>query len=170
VTTLEDLARVLGGTIKVWHDQRWLDTTIGDLRAAIIEQRRPLTLSTIFDLAVLTPSALDFEPVDTHPLDGWHLEGDAMVLPHLEYGYVFAGCRAGILFATTSSAPNLEQIIATLWSLAALARHRWTPASEDDGTTDQERARRWRRAGRLVRRVLFVVAVVLLVNAVRSCP
>jgi hypothetical protein len=164
VTTLEALERVLGGVIRIDDGQRWLDTKIGDLQVAVIEQVRPLTQSTIFDLALRTPSGSE-QDLLTEARNWYHLDHDHSALPRLPAPYVFTGASNGILFATTSAAPSLEDIIATLWSLAAIAREDLPAPSGED----PEAAANVRRARRVLWRIAFVAGVVLLVTALRSC-
>jgi hypothetical protein len=160
---LQDLARVFGGCIREFGDRRWLDTRVGGLRAFIIDRAANSSGGT-FDLAVFTPRTRELDPFFSRD-EGqeWRLEGEH-VLPHLTSGFLFAGCRRGILFATSMGEPSLDSMVSTLWDLAEWARKRWHPAHDSpeyDEFCAGERARvrreRWVRIGC----VALVVALVL---------
>jgi hypothetical protein len=160
VPSLEELARILGGAIRTSHDHDWLDTTVGELRAAVIRRVRMNSGTVVYDLAVFMPCVRQLDPFGWNR-EVWHLDG-AHAAPRLRHGYMFGECRAGVLFATSSVAPSLEQIIATLWELADWARKPWTrvPTADRAQLNARERRRTWQH--RLVRAVIVVIVAVLL--------
>jgi len=160
---LQDLARVFGGRIREFGDRRWLDTRVGGLRAFIV-CRAANSSGVTFDLAVFTPHTRELDPFLSRD-EGleWRLDGER-VLPHLRSGFLFAGCRRGILFASNMGEPSLDSMVSTLWDLAEWARKRWHPvhgSPEYEEFCARERARvrreRWVRIGC----VALVVALVL---------
>jgi len=166
MTTLEGIARVLGGVVRTTNNLCWLDTTVGELRAAVIRR------SNMFDLAVFTPETRELDPFLANPTDEWRLDGPDVVIPRLRHGYEFSGCRGGVLFARSMSTPSLDHIVATLWDLAHWARKPWIAWSDDDAKFTQRgerRAERRRFAHRLLSRLWFVAIVVLLATLVLRC-
>jgi hypothetical protein len=84
------------------------------------------------------------------------------VLPRLRAGFLFEGCRRGVLFASHHDEPSLDNLVSTLWDLAAWARRPWHPAgglAEALSSRARARARRerWLRAAL----VLLLLALVL---------
>jgi hypothetical protein len=156
VNRLEELRRVFGGTIRALGERRWLDTRIGGLRTFVVQRGRAATVT--LDLAVFMPDTRELDPfharVDTSE---WVL-GPDQALPSLSHGFVFAGCRGGVLFAKSVRQPSLEDIVATLWELGRWAREPWQPR---EGT--RYRAA-WRRMSReqLLRLCVVVLLVVVL--------
>jgi hypothetical protein len=161
MATLEDLARVLGGVVRVTDDLHWLDTKIGELRAAVIRR------SNLFDLAVFTPDTLEPDPFLTDAADVRRIDGPDLVIPRLRHGYEFSGCRGGVLFARSMSTPSLEHIVATLWDLAHWARKPWRAYSDDDYDLLPSNERS--RFSRYLSRLGFVAIVVLLAALVLRC-
>ncbi|HEY1546940.1 MAG TPA: hypothetical protein VGG28_03935 [Kofleriaceae bacterium] len=157
---LDDLARVFGGQIRAYHDRRWLDAQIGGLRAFVV--CRATSAGTVFDLAVFTPRTRELDPFFARdPGDEWVLAERA--IPTMPAGFVFAGCRRGILFATSVDEPPLDALVGTLWQLARWAREPWRP--EDYAGCDAEDAHERARARRerWLRIAWVMIAVVLLV-------
>lgn len=165
--TLGELARVLGGVIRDSDGHDWLDTTVGDLRAAIIRRHAPLTGTVTYDIAVCTLDARELAPFPASGPD-WCLDGPEVELPRLRHGFVFAGCRDGVLLARSQSSPSLEQIVGALWDLAEWARKPWTEATDDEPDSSVlARRRRWRR---VLVRVAVVAVVVVVAVLVRRTP
>jgi hypothetical protein len=74
MTTLEDLAGVLGGNVRFTYGRIILDTDIGGLRAFVVRRVLPLSNTVVFDLAVFTPDTRELDPFFTHR--EWRLDGD----------------------------------------------------------------------------------------------
>jgi hypothetical protein len=166
MATLDELARVLGGVVRITGAHHWLDTAVGDLRAVVIRRPGPHSSMTTYDLAVFMPCAREQDPFHPHYDAEWRLDGQDVVLPRLRHGYVFSGCRAGVLFATSPSPPSLEHIVVALWELADSARKAWRPLTDDerkDGRV-RERRRRWQRQ---LARLGFVATVVVIAAVFR---
>lgn len=166
MATLESLAKVLGGVVRITNNVCWLDTSVGDLRAAVIRR------SNMFDLAVFTPDTRELDPFQTDPADVWRVDAPDLVIPRLRHGYEFSGCRSGVLFARSMSTTSLEHVVATLWDLAHWARKPWIAWSDEAPTRSQgaeRRAQRRRFAHRLLLRLGFVAIVVLLATLVLRC-
>jgi len=161
VTTIEDLARSLGGVVRVTAKHRVLDTQIGRLRAAVI--RRHHVDVCLYDLAVFSPDARELDALHHHD-DIWHLDREE--LPLLRDGYVFAGCRGGVLFARATKQATLEDVVATLWELAHWARKPWRLYTAEDYEAELARERRERRK-RILARAGVVAGVVLVAAALR---
>lgn len=162
--TLGELARVLGGVIRDTDGHDWLDTTVGDLRAAIIRRHAPLTHTVTYDIAVFTRDAPEVVPF---PASGseWGLEGLGDVLPRLRHGFVFAGYCDGILLAKSQSSPSLEQLVGALWDLAEWARKpRIEPTDDEPDRSVLARRRRWRRVLIRIAVVAVVVGVAVLIR------
>jgi hypothetical protein len=159
--TLDELAKVLGGVVRIADGRRWLDTTVGELRAVVIRRVGPVSSAVAFDLAVFTPHTRELDPFHPHP-DEWHLDG-MRAIPRLRYGYVFAGCPGGVLYAASMAVPSIEGVVGALWDLADLARRPWVPPEDVDWS---QRARRQRRQ-RMIMRLGFAAAVSLLVALIR---
>jgi hypothetical protein len=160
MVNLEELGRVLGGTIRFTHDQSWLDTSIGGLGAAVICRR-----DARFDVAVITPAARELDPLHPHG-EEWRLQGAAFVVPRLRHGYLFTGCRAGVLFATSWAPPEVEHVVGAMWELAQLARETWTPVDPADAARaarDHQADHRRQRLGR----VLFVAGAIVIASLIR---
>ena len=165
MTTLLELERALGGKIRVEDGQVWLDTTIGDLRVAVIHHERPLT--TVLDLAVFTPDSRELTPFPTYG-NSILLEGK-LAQPRLGHGFLFAGCRSGVLFATSTEPPTLEQIVGVLWELAMLARKPWAPSQAPKHRRPTVWQRRWRRfRDGHPKIVLVLVALWIILSALRT--
>jgi hypothetical protein len=160
VTTIEDLARSLGGVVRVTPKHRVLETKIGRLRAAVI-RRHHIDLC-LYDLAVFSPDARELDALHHHD-DIWHLDRAEVVL---RSGYVFAGCRGGVLFARAMSPATLEDVVGTLWELAHWARKPWRQYTAEDYEAEFARDRRERRK-RILARVGVVAGVVLVAAALR---
>ncbi len=141
MSRLDELQRVFGGDLRVLGDRRWLEASVSGLRTLVIE--RP---HGALELAVATPDAADRDPFLAR-LDGaeWVLADDHEP-PRLAHGFVFAGCRAGVLFATSEHIPPVEDIAAALWQLGRWARHSWCPLETAAAPAPPARsaARRWR--------------------------
>lgn len=167
VMGLEELGRIFSGSIRELGDRRWLDTHVGGLRAFII-CRATKDGGATFDLAVFTPSTLELDPLFAKAEgQDWRLEGEH-VLPRLKAGFLFTGCRRGILFASCNAEPTLESMVSTLWDLANWAREPWRPTEGSEEAAQFEayqrasiRRERWIR----VAWVVLVVAVVLWLRA-----
>jgi hypothetical protein len=164
---LEDLKQVFGGRTREISDRRWLDTSVGGLRTFII-CRITNGGGVTFDLAVFTPHTRELDPFCARE-EGreWCLDG-GRVVPRLRDGFLFIGCPRGILFASNTSDPSLDSIVATLWDLAAWARKPWRPAgfsAESIAFWARERARARRSRWIRLAWVLVVVAVVLWLRA-----
>lgn len=163
-TSLEELARVLGGVIRVDTEHHWLDTTIGNLRAAVIRRAHPVSYATRYDLAVFMPDARELDPLRGVTHNGMRLDGDSQ--PRIGHGYLFIGCHAGVLSATSVKPPELEHIIGALWELAELARLPWRAWTKEDEAISRARARRRKLQQQLVR-LAFVAIALLFVAFVR---
>ena len=157
--TLSELARVLGGAVRRTDGRYWLDTRIGGLRVAVI-RRTDLLGKATYDLAVITSSARELDPLHPHH-DEWRLDGPDYSVPRLGHGYSFAGCRGGVLVATTRSPPVLEHIVSALWELSHFARAKWRPFDARDTAwiSTEQRRRRKRALARLA--VVAVVAAAM---------
>lgn len=169
---LEELVPVFGGHIRELGDRRWLDTHVGGLRAFVI-CRAAIAGGVTFDLAVFTKDTRELDPFFARDEStDWKLEGDPQDLPRLKDGFVFAGCRCGILVASNTSEPSLETLVSTLWQLAEWARKRWIPdvawSNELNVFQAREQAR-MRRAHR-TRKIWMVVSLALVVIAVVLWP
>jgi hypothetical protein len=160
---LGDLRRVFGGRIHEDRDRRWLDARVGGLRTFII-CRATKDGGVTFDLAVFTPYTREIDPFSAREKGReWQLDGEH-VLPRLRAGFVFTGCRGGVLFARNMHEPSLDSIVSTLWDLSAWARKPWRTAYESTQSKElraKERARarrqRWIQAGWLALVCAFVL-------------
>ena len=158
MATLDDLAAVIGGTVRSAPEHS-LDTKIGGFRAVIISRRRPLSESTAFDLAVWTPVARELDP--------FHLAGKSRSLgevPHLPHGFVFTGLCGGVLTATSTSPPTVQHVVETLWVLAHIAREPLKPTGsmrDLAGAQERRNERRRRRLGYAIAIGVGVIAALL---------
>src|SRR5205823_1571704 len=96
----------------------------------------------------------------------WSLDAE-LVLLRLRPGFLFQGCRRGILFASNSGEPSLDSMVSTLWDLVKWARKPWEPA---DGSAEAKelREREGRIRGERWLRLGWVVLVVVLVLWLRA--
>ncbi len=123
---LYELQRVFGGHIRDYAGRRWLDATIGGLRAFVIRRTTDEGDET-FDLAIFTPTTRERDPFFARDSGHtWRLDGDP-VLPVLCAGFVFTGCHRGVLFARDTGQASLSEMIGALWELARFAREPWRP-------------------------------------------
>ncbi len=140
MTLLDDLEAVLGGDIHEADDRAWLETNIEGLRAFVICQRTQ-DLGGRIELAVFTQDANRSDRFDERSgRHDWLLE-DERVLPRLTQGFLFSGCRHGILFANGSRQSTPENIASALAELAEWARKRWHPGFRARGFTTRPRTR-----------------------------
>jgi len=164
---LDELQRVFGGHIRDYQGRRWLDASIGGLRAFVVRRANDQGDET-FDLAIFTPHTRERDPFfsrDSGHL--WRLDGDP-VLPVLSAGFVFTGCHRGVLFARDTGQASLSELIGALWELARFAREPWRPVifKRDSAWT------RWRK--RVVDRVLrpgwvmIALVVVIVLGSLRD--
>lgn len=161
---LEDLIPVLGGRIRATAERRWLDTHVGGLRSFVVV-RATRSGEVTFDLAVFTPQAKELDPFFSKGEgDEWWLGKEPVELPRLKAGFVFTGCRRGILFATSTKAASIESLTSALWDLAQWAREPWSPISSKSGLAAYRRRQR-ERMRRLRRDQLLIVGGVVLVVA-----
>jgi len=149
---LGELGLVLGGDIREVGDRRWLDTQVGGLRACIIDREGR------FDIAVFTADARALDPFSVTGPE-WELAGPRLV-PKLSAGFLFAGCRSGVLFASHSD-PSVESTVLALTELVEWARMPWQPL-EPGRAKSRARYRAWIRRERWVRltRALLAPALV----------
>lgn len=156
MSRLDELQRVFGGEVRTRDERQWLDTRISGLRAFII--RRGHGGTTTFELAMFTPRARDIDPflarIDTAE---WILDPD-QGLPRLPRGFLFTGCRGGVLFATCIGEPSLEDIVSTAWELARWAHLDWRQRTAADIPRRRTLPLPW-----------IVLALVALVIASRAC-
>jgi hypothetical protein len=164
---LDDLLPVFGGQIRETADHIWLDTEVGGLRSFVI-RRSTKDGGHTFDLAVFTLQTRELDPFFSRSQgDEWWLGEEPVELPRLKAGVVFAGCRRGILFATTTTDPSIESLVTALWDLAHWARKPWCPVDGKSGPAhyrkrERERVERLRHVRRnqwiIVGGVVLVVA------------
>lgn len=165
-TRLKALRRVFGGHIRNARGRAWLDTRVDGLRAVVIRRATPIA-RIAFEVAVFTPETDEVDPfISRIPGGYWYLYTRWNVLPRLRHGFVFQGCRHGVLIATSTRTPSLDDVTSTLRELAAWARTPWSSiprAPDDDWLVDERRARRerWNRASWAV----LVAALVWYVRA-----
>ena len=137
---------MFGGQIRALGDRRWIDTRVGGLRVFVVQRGR------VLDIAVFTPETRELDPfLASAHTDEWVLD----VLPTLSHGFVFTGCRGGVLYATTVARPGLEDLVAALWELARWAREPWRPLERGDRFERAVRRRVW--VDRLLRACVFLV-------------
>lgn len=164
---LDDLIPILGGQIHETADRTWLDTEVCGLRSFVATRDGGVT----FDLAVFTPRAREVDPFFSQRHDDeWWPGEEPVELPRLKAGFVFSGCRRGILFATSTTAPSVESLVSALWDLARWAAKPWCPVDGMSGPAEyrqrgRERAQRMRHVRRdqwlIVGGFVLVVALVL---------
>lgn len=158
---------MLDGALRVRGGTRYVETSIGGLRAAVIRREAPLSKTVTYDLAIASQSTRELDPMFQHTgVDEWRLDDSRVTVPPLRHDYVFAGCRGGVLFATTYSTPSVEDVVVTLWDLAAWARLSWRPVDPSDHPRWHADERR-RRRHRMLARVGTVVGTVLVVALFR---
>lgn len=143
-------------------DRLWLDTNVGNLRVAVIRRDRS-TRPQLFEVAVFTAIARELDPVSARG-SYWCLESGE--IPNLGHGFLFAGCRAGILYARPLAAPTLEDVTGVVWELVHWAREPWQSSTGDDWKLSKQDHRR-RRLARLAARVGFALTVVAVVGLLR---
>src|ERR1051325_8116957 len=158
MTTLEDLARSLGGVIQFTNGEPWLDTHIGELRAIVIRRYRPFSESLVYDIAVFMADSRELDPL--HPTAAWWWLEERLI-PRLGHGYVFTGCRGGVLHACAVAPASFEHVVGALWELARWARLPWRAPSP------YKRPSRWSQIRRFLGRPVVIAVLVLLVMLVK---
>ena len=162
---LEDVARIVGGQISFPGDRTSLETQVGGLRAFVV-RRISRTGRVTLDVAVLTPEAPEQGPNFEKGYE-WVLD-DELAIPRLESGFVFAGCRRGVLYARNIGDPTLEAIVGTLWQLAEWARKPWRPLDERDFEQAAASGRAEARS-RLLRLLVISLCVLYCLWALSRC-
>jgi hypothetical protein len=161
---LDELKDVLGGDLREGGDRTWLETRVGGLRAFVI-CRRVGERDEMFDLAVFTPEARCADPFDSRQgFHDWLLENEH-VMPRLTHGFLFSGCRDGILFASSGGQPTPENISSALSELAEWAHKPWHPGFRARGFTTRPRTREQLRRARLQQVGIACVVFLAVVNA-----
>lgn len=161
---LDELKEVLGGELREDGDRTWLETRVDGLRTFVIS-RRTATGNEVFELAVFTPDARRRDPFDdaTGRL-GWLLENE-IALPRLTHGFVFTGCRQGILHADGLSTSTPENVVSALSELAMWARKPWQPGFAARGFTTRPRTREQLRRARLQQVGIVCIVILAVMNA-----
>lgn len=161
MTTLEELQGVLGGVIHIDVDHRWLETSVGDLRAGITSRVLP-SRQLALEVAVQSPdSEREASLFEDDPHATW-----SSVQPRLSHGFVYVGAASGVLFARSVGTPSLEGVVAALWSLADWARNPPADAGTlQDSIRSEERERGIRRFKLLV---LLAVLLWIIISGLRS--
>src|SRR5258706_9610857 len=100
VASLDELARVLRGTVYANGGRTWVEATIGDLRAVVIERDQPLTRTPAFDVGVFTPTARERDIPSLHAQVTWGLrDDDGEWLPRVGNGFVFVSGGGELVLA-----------------------------------------------------------------------
>jgi len=153
--TLEALAQVLGGVIRQANGQTWLDTRVDGLTALVVR-----TAALRYDLVVLTPvdhpAHAQKRLVDVRSAEHWVLAD--RTIPRLREGWVFLGCRGGVLVAHALGLQPIEAIVGTLSELAVHAQLGWAPPEWEHQEVEREP---WRD------RIGFALLVALVVALLR---